>query len=182
MIVGVKLIAMTALQTDPELVRQLSRVATAQMVMMFGAVLFVLLGVLAAAMSYSTLKTLGRTLRSLEKVVDELAPRAEPLIDGATRVAVDTAAMTEAMRRRVNDVLDSTEDFHVRLRAASDAAEDRIRQFGAVLDIVQAETEGMLLGAASTARGIHTAAQALRHPAPRPRETELAATEFNLED
>jgi hypothetical protein len=37
-----------------------------------------------------------------------------------------------------------------------------VRQFGAVLDVVQAEAEEVLLDAAATAHGVHSAARALR--------------------
>lgn len=166
MIVGVNTFMIVS-QTDPAVLEQLSRIATAQTVMMFATAAMVVLAIGGALLSFSTLKTMGRTLRALEKVVDELAPRAEPLIDGATRVAVDSAAITESVRRRVNDLLDTAEDVNLRLRSATDAAEERVRQFGAVLDVVQSETEGMLLGAASTARGVQTAAKALTRPRPR---------------
>ena len=37
-----------------------------------------------------------------------------------------------------------------------------MRRFGAVVDVVQTETEELLLDAASTARGVHTAATMIR--------------------
>ena len=151
-------------QTDPALTDVLNRIAIAQTILAVVALVLVLAAGIGLLLSMRTLKRLGRTLQSLDKVVDELAPRAEPLIDGLTRVAVDTAAVTEAVRRQVNDVLDTVEDVNGRLREATEAAEQRVRQFGAVLDVVQTEAEDMLLEAASTARGVHTAARALREP------------------
>ncbi len=156
-------------QTDPALLAYFSRIATALMVLAAVAVLFLVAAGIGLLLSFRTLKRLGRTLQSLDKVVDELAPRAEPLIDGLTRVAVDSAAVTESVRRKVNDVLDTVEDVNGRLREATESAEQRVRQFGAVLDIVQSEAEDMLLEAASTARGVHTAARALREPSPQSR-------------
>lgn len=151
-------------QTDPALLEHLGRIATAQTVVMIAMALLTVMAVAGAILSYNSFKAMSRTLSALEKVVNELAPRAEPLIDGVTRVAVDASAITESVRRRMNDVLDTVEDVNVRLREATDAAEQRVRNFGAVLDVVQAETESMMLNAASTARGIHTTARALREP------------------
>jgi ABC-type transporter Mla subunit MlaD len=156
-------------QADPALVEYLNRIAVAQTIMAVVALLLVVAAAIGLMLSFRTLKRLARTLQSLDKVVDELAPRAEPLIDGLTRSAVDAAAVTEAVRRKVNDVLDTVEDVNGRLRDATASAEQRIRQFGAVLDIVQTEAEDMLLEAASTARGVHTAARALREPSPQSR-------------
>ena len=151
---------------DAGALEQLGRIATAQTVIMIVALLFVLLAVVAAILSYQTMKTLGRTLRSMEKVIDELAPRAEPLIDGVTRVAVDASAVSDAVRRKVNDLLDTVEDVNDKLRFATSEAEQRIREFSTVLDVVQDETQDLLLDAASTARGVHEAARALRRERP----------------
>src|SRR5687767_1472254 len=169
-------------QADPALLAYLNRIAIAQTIMAVVALLMVLAAGVGLLVSFRTLKRLGRTLQSLDKVVDELAPRAEPLIDGVTRVAVDAAAVTEAVRRKVNDVLDTVEDVNGRLREATEAAEQRVRQFGAVLDVVQTEAEDMLLEAASTARGVHTAARALRETSPKPRGKLPRSTEDARDD
>jgi ABC-type transporter Mla subunit MlaD len=164
-------------QTDPALVEQLSRIATALTVLTVVAVVVVVAAVAGLALSYGSLKRLGRTLQSLDKVIDELAPRAEPLIDGLTNAAVDVSAVTESVRRKVNDVMATVEDLNGQLREVSESAEQRIRQFGAVLDVVQAEAEDMMLEAASTARGLNTAAKALREPSPQSRGTLPRLTE-----
>jgi methyl-accepting chemotaxis protein len=154
---------------DASAVDQLARIATAQTVIMIVALLFVLIAIGAAILSVNTMKTLGRTLRALEKVVDELAPHAEPLIDGVTRVAVDASAVSDAVRRKVNDFLDTVEDMNGKLRSATAVAEERVREFGTVLDVVQDEAQDLLLDAASTAKGVHEAARALRGERPRTR-------------
>lgn len=155
-------IAVFMLQQDAAVTELLGRLATVQTVTMICMIIFVGLALAAAVMSYSTLKTLDRTLGALEKVIDELAPRAEPLIDGLTRVAVDSAAVTDIARRKLNDVTDTVEDLNLRIRRLADAVEQRVQDLGAVVDIVQTEAEEILLDAASTARGIHHAAQRLR--------------------
>ena len=164
-------------QADPALLEQISRIANTQIFLSVVAGLLAALALGAAVLSYSTFRLLARTLRKLDKVVDQLAPRAEPLIDGLTRVAVDASDVSDSVRRKVNDVLDTVDDVNTRLRSATDAAEQRVRQFGAVLDVVQAEAEEVLLDAASTAHGVHSAARALREPSrgrarrlPRPTE------------
>ncbi|MGQ0560672.1 MAG: hypothetical protein ACT443_02210, partial [Gemmatimonadota bacterium] len=42
------------------------------------------------------------------------------------------------------------------------SVEERVKQFGAVVEVVQSEAEEILLDAASTARGVHTASLVLR--------------------
>ncbi len=163
---------------DAATLSQLSRIATAQTVIMIVALLFVLLAIGGAIMSINTFKTLGRTLRALEKVIDELAPRAEPLIDGATRVAVDASAVTDAVRRKVNDFLATVEDVNGKLRTATTVAEQRLQEFATVLDVVQEEAQDLLLDAASTAKGVHEAARTLRGERPVRRRLPPAADEL----
>jgi uncharacterized protein YoxC len=170
-----------AVQTDPALLQQLGRIANAQVIISVVAALFALLALGAAIMSYNTMKTLGRTLRALDRVIDQLGPRAQPIVDGVSRVAVDASAVTDAVRRKIEDVLDTVDDVNTRLREATDAAEQRVRQFGAVLDVVQAEAEEVLLDAAATAHGVHSAARALREPA-RERSRRLPRSLEEVED
>lgn len=175
------LIATSLVQADPALLEQIGRIAAAQTIMMVVMVLLLVMAVGAALLSFNTMKQIGRTLDSMEKVIDELAPRAEPLIDGATRVAVDAAAITESVRRKVGDVLDTVEDVNGRLRAATDIAEERLQRFNTVLEVVQTETEDALLGAASAARGVSEAARSLRRPPPRRGERGLPKPDPDLD-
>jgi hypothetical protein len=151
-------------QADPVVLDQLRRIANAQIFLSVVAGLFALLAIGAGVLSYKTFQTLARTLRSVERLIDQLAPHAEPLIDGVARVAADAGEITQAVREKVEDVLETVDDVNVRLRDATDAAEQRVRQFGAVLDVVTAEAEEVLLDAAATAHGVHSAARVLREP------------------
>ena len=63
---------------------------------------------------------------------------------------------------RLDPIFDTVEDINKRLQTGAVAVENRIKRFGAVVDVVQEETESLLLDAASTAHGVHTAAQMLR--------------------
>src|SRR5262245_51291492 len=124
-----------AQQVDPALIEAAGRIATAQTVVMIATVVIIMMIIGAAILSFRMLKRMDRMMDSLEKVINELAPRAEPLLDGATRVAVDASAITDSVRRRLNDVLDTVEDVNARLRSGTDAVEQRIRNFGAVMDV-----------------------------------------------
>jgi hypothetical protein len=63
---------------------------------------------------------------------------------------------------RLDPVFDTVEGINGRLKDGAQAIENRIKRFGTVVDVVQTETESLLLDAASTAHGVHTAAQMLR--------------------
>jgi methyl-accepting chemotaxis protein len=137
-----------------------------------------LFAVISLVASLFALRSANRVLATMEKHMDRLAPRVEPLIEKVTRLADDSRDITDSVRRRVNDVMDTISDLNRRLRSAGEATEVRFREFAAVLDVVREEAEEVLLDTAATARGIHTAAAALRTPSPRPR----AATEPEDED
>ena len=61
---------------DAGALEQLGRIATAQTVIMIVALLFVLIAIVFAALSFKTFQSLSRTLQSAEKVIEKLAPRA----------------------------------------------------------------------------------------------------------
>lgn len=103
-----------------------------------------------------------RLLRTVERTVEHVSPRAEPLIDKVGRIADDASEITRSLRTEVDDVRKTVVDVNRQLRAAAQAAETRARRFANVVDVVQEETEQLLLDATATARGIHATAEALR--------------------
>ena len=56
----------------------------------------------------------------------------------------------------------TVEELNRAVKKGGVAAEDRIRRFGAGLDVVPTEAEDVLLDAAATARGVHETARQLR--------------------
>ena len=64
------------------------------------------------------------------------------------------------------------------VQTGAQAVETRVKQFGAVVDVVQSEAEEILLDAASTAHGVHAAAEVLRSDKrPRLQSAEVEAEE-----
>jgi hypothetical protein len=63
----------------------------------------------------------------------------------------------------VNDVMDTVHDVNRSMRRAAEATEARVRDFAAVLQVVQEEAEQILLDTAATARGLHATAESLRN-------------------
>jgi uncharacterized protein YoxC len=151
-------------QVDARAVEALERIATAQLVvaavtaviglLVIGTILFVLMEMRAAR----------RHMTGFRRQLDDLKPAIAPLIDRAKHVTDDVAGMTDNVRRKVDDILHTVEDLHRTVKRASAATDERVRRFAAVLDVVQAEAEELLLDAAATARGVHETARALREP------------------
>lgn len=158
---------------------EIETIAWAQVVMAVSIVVLLLLAIAGALLSYNTMRALGRLIKEMENVMQRLVPRAEPLIDGATKLATDLAAVTQSVRGEVDEMRATLTDVNRRLRQVTEEAEKRVSRFGHVLGVVQEETEDLLMSAAATARGLHTAADALRSPEPglarRARRAEMRA-------
>src|SRR5512135_1193224 len=151
----VPMTAAIALAQGNALEAQLDRIAWSQMVM-------------AICMALVTLSLLGVAIgtflliRNLRKQVKALTPRAEPLLSAAQKVAADATGVSAAVKERADEVLKTVQELNGRLRDLATETEGRVREFGAVLDVVQDEAREILLDAASTARGVHKTAEALQ--------------------
>jgi methyl-accepting chemotaxis protein len=159
------ILGMLAIQVDAASIEALERIAFAQMVVAAVMVIIGLIAIGGAFIVLLELRSARRLLHNLTDTVSELKPRVAPLVDRAIHVTSDVSAMMDNIRRRVDDVLFTVEELNRAAKRGSAATEDRIKRFGAVLDMVQTEAEDLLLDAASTARGVHETARQLREPA-----------------
>lgn len=156
------MMGIVAMQLDTGTLDAINRIAVAQLVM---AVVMVIIGLIAiggAVVVLLELRSARRLLHNLGDTVDELKPRLAPLIDRTIHITSDMAGMTDNVRRKVDDLLFTVEELNRAVKKGGVAAEDRIRRFGEVLDVVQTEAEDVLLDAAATARGVHETARQLR--------------------
>ena len=138
---------------------QLDRIADIQMFMAIAAAIVALFALAIAAMS---LFALVKLKRAMERGLNKLPSKSDPVLSAVTRVAENARDVSETAKVRLMDILASLEEINDRLKAGADAVEDRVRRFGVVADVVQTEAEELLLDAAATARGVHTAAEVLR--------------------
>ncbi len=151
--------AVAIMQADPALVHQLERLVTTQTIIAVALVLVALAAIGAAAAAVLAIRKLTRTF---DRTMAQLTPRLDPLLTSASRIAGDAEEIAGSVKGRMDEVLDTIEDLSGRLKSGAQAVEDRVKQFGAVVDVVQSEAEDLLLDAAATARGVHTAAEMLR--------------------
>lgn len=146
------------MQSDA-IANQLDRIGDIQMVM---AIATSILALFALAIAAAALFAVLKVRKALERGLDNLPARTEPMVAAVTRVAENAREVSDTVKVRVKDMLDNLEDINARLKTGADAVEDRVKRFGVVMDVVQSEAEELLLDAASTARGVHTAAEQLR--------------------
>jgi methyl-accepting chemotaxis protein len=138
---------------------QLDRIGDIQMVM---AIATSILALFALAIAAAALFAVLKVRKALERGLDSLPSKADPMLAAATRVAENAREVSDTVKVRVRDMLDNLEDITERLKTGADSVEDRVKRFGVVVDVVQEEAEKLMLDAASTARGVHTASERLR--------------------
>jgi methyl-accepting chemotaxis protein len=163
-------------QTDA-IANQLDRIGDIQMVM---AIATSILALFALAIAAAALLVVWKVKKAMSRGLDALPAKTDPLIAAVTRVAENARDVSDTAKVRVKDILSTLEEISERLKAGADSVEDRVKRFGAVVDVVQAEAEDLLLDAASTARGVHTAAEVLRDKK-KPR-TRLPAADEDLDE
>lgn len=160
------LITLFLAQADPRVAAELQQMGTALIIIAVAAVLFGLMCIGVLIAGFRLMRAITKLTDKLEHQIDQLSPRAAPLIDRVTAVATDAHDVTDNVRRRVGELMDTISDLNHSIREASHAAEVRIREFAAVLDVVKEETEELLMDTAATARGLHRTAEALRASPP----------------
>ncbi len=150
------------LAQDAALGAQLDRIAWSQIAMAVGMIVVTLTILATGIAAFLLFRAVRKLIGVVETQARALAPRAEPLLTAASKVAADATGVSGSVKERVDEVLQTVQDANVRLRELIAETETRVRDFGAVMDVIQAETRELLLDAAATARGVHTTAEALQ--------------------
>ncbi len=153
---------------------QLTHVATGVLVILL--LLLVLLVVPAAWY------VRGR-LKQLTAVIDGLRHDFGPVVERTRGVMQNAEEISATVRRDVERLSETVEQFDGQLREIADIAGDRVRDFDALLGAVQDEAEDLFLTTASAARGIRAGVRALRrHRSRRGRRADLEAARGAPED
>jgi len=164
---------LSVMQTDPALVSEVHRLGTIQVVV---AILIGLIALGALGVGIGVLIAVRKLTAAVIRNMNQVTPKLSPLLAAAQRIAGDAEEVADSAKTRVADLLETVDEVNVRLKTGVAAVETRIKRFGTVVDVVQSETENIMLDAASTARGVHSAAQLLR--AGRRRDRVLPDEEF----
>lgn len=154
------MIVAALIQADQaDVVLQLGRLVSTLTII---AVLIGLIGLGALVVSVVALVNVQRRINAINVAVVNLVPRIDLVLDSAIRIIGNSEDISAVAKVRINDILDTVDDANDRLRVGVIAIEQRVKEFGAVVDVVRDEAEELLLDAASTARGVHTVAALLR--------------------
>jgi hypothetical protein len=126
-----------------------------------GIVAVLVLGIGMIILAWAINK-ITRRLRSVDKALDEIGRDARPVLDRARAVGENLNFIVMSVRKEVDRVSETISVANDRLEDALEAAEERVQELGALIDVVQGEVEDTLLTATSALRGIRTGARFLR--------------------
>lgn len=126
-----------------------------------GVVAVLVLGIGMIILAWAINK-ITRRLRSVDKALNEIGRDARPVLDRARAVGENLNFIVMSVRKEVDRVSETISIANDRLEDALEAAEERVQELGALIDVVQGEVEDTLLTATSALRGIRTGARILR--------------------
>src|SRR5690606_35260539 len=86
----------------------------------------------------------------LDRVQDDMMP----LVKHASAIADDVHYITTSLRTDVQQVSNTVNGANRRMQKAMLATEAKVREFNALLEVVQEEAEDIFVRSASTARGV----------------------------
>lgn len=90
-----------------------------------------------------------------------------PAIQNLTAMSDNARALTDRLRVNVEELSATVSDTNLKVRRATDAAEERLAEINALVGVAQREAEEAFVRAASTVRGVQVGTEALRRLARR---------------
>ena len=103
-----------------------------------------------------------KNLKNVEDALTTIGQDARPALDRARAIGENLNFLVMSVRKEVERVGDTISLANDRLEEALEAADERVQELGALIDVVQTEVEDTVLTATSTLRGIRTGAKLLR--------------------
>jgi len=97
-----------------------------------------------------------KSYKKVSDMLDKVYGDINPLMRHASAIADNVDYVSTAIRVDVQQVSQTVAAVNKRLQQAVDAAEERINQLNALLDVVQEEAEAAFVTTASTIRGVQT--------------------------
>ena len=101
---------------------------------------------------------------TLKRSSDHLQKRLDPILERGLEVTANMEFISSAVRMDVQRVSESVRSLSDRLQGASDRMEERVQEFNALMEVVQAEAEDVFIGSAAAARGVRAGARVLHGP------------------
>jgi uncharacterized protein YoxC len=103
-----------------------------------------------------------KSYQKISDLLDRVYADVNPITHHASRIAENIDYVTTALRADVQRASATLTDANERLQEAVRNAESRVRDFDALLAVVQDESEGAFVSTASTMKGVRTGMETLR--------------------
>ena len=97
-----------------------------------------------------------KSYKKVSEMLDKIYGDINPLMRHASAIADNADYISTAIRVDIQQVSQTVAAVNQRLQQAASAAEDRINQLNALLEVVQEEAESAFVTTASTIRGVQT--------------------------
>lgn len=102
--------------------------------------------------SLPLLRQASRTSKALERFIESFETESKPLLESAKSVVNEANQVAVRVRSEVDGVLDTSRDIRTRVQHAAEAAEERLIDLEALLDVLQDEMEETVLDVAAALR------------------------------
>jgi uncharacterized protein YoxC len=103
-----------------------------------------------------------KLIKKVDPLLSQVKTHVDPLMGHARDVGENVNYMSSAIRADVQQVTELVDATRRRLNRTADATEQRIREFNALLGVMQEEAERIFISTASAARGVRVGTEAYR--------------------
>ena len=125
-------------------------------------VVVALIAVGLAVFALPLMRQASRTGAAVERFLNLLEKDSRPLIEDAKSVVSEANRAVTKLRSEIDGVVETSQDIRARVRNAADAAEGRLLDLEALLDVVQEEVEETVLDVAAALRTTRRGSTILR--------------------
>jgi predicted PurR-regulated permease PerM len=103
-----------------------------------------------------------RLIRRVDPLLDQIRTHVDPVLGNVRDVSQNVNYMSAAIRSDVQQLTELVDTSRRRLNRAADSAEQRIREFNALLGVMQEEAEQLFIDTAATIRGVQAGTESYR--------------------
>lgn len=121
-----------------------------------------LIAVGLAVVALPLIRQASRTGAAVERFLNFLEKDSKPLIEDARSVVSEANRAVIKLRSEIDGVVETSQDIRTRVGNAADAAESRLLDLEALLDVVQEEVEETVLDVAAALRTTRRGSTILR--------------------
>ena len=136
-------------------------VATGDGLAMAADIATIVVGIAIVVVAFAGVALARKMNRTLDGVRTAVNQSLGPVSERARAISDNVEFISHALRTDVERLNASVRSLSGRLHQASDRMEERIKDFNALMEVVQEEAEGMFIDTAATVRGVREGAAAI---------------------